>query len=264
MILSKNKNKILITPIVFGVIIILTTIIFVALDADPYFPWLPVKPDGEIVYTQMHRVLGPIYDLFYFTFQTNIILGIALITFGVHYSNHKVQTLLTIAVSYISVTFIIFWTAIAPISQLYKWQSPYWVINNVFMHFINPLYGIIYFGFKRKDIVVNSKIIQWSSLYLPAFCIQAAILYAVGSETVQENSKLVFKPCYIYKFLDFKNPLFLQLEVNGLQALAYLIDIIIIIVSPLLSLVFSKLYTKALKIKVEGSIFSFFKKEQTH
>ncbi len=260
---SQLKNK-LIAPIIIGVIILLTSLIFTILDALSIDEFMPIKPgETKYVYSTMHNLLGPAYDLFYFTFQTNFFLGICFIIFGIHHGQKYADTLFVVSICYITITFLLFWAAIAPVSALYKWKTPYWTINNVFMHLVNPLYGFVYFGIIKNKLHIDAKIIRWCSLYLPLFVILAAIIYATGSysEIDQSTGELINYHCYIYKFLDFKEPLFIPFSEN-LMWLAMLVDIVILLISPYLFLEIAWLFIKLLKIDMDGSIFKFKKIKQ--
>ncbi len=253
-----SNKKVLITPIVLGVVILIASIIFVILDSDVNFPWVlrsEKYPDKHNTY-RLYDHFGGFYDLLYFTFQTNFILGICMICYGCLFKKEKVQSYFAVSVFLITVTFLIFWLGIAPFNSAHKWKSIYWLANNFSMHLIHPLYGMIYLIIARKRIHVNIKMVHLSSLYFPIFFCFNAIIYGTCSQIQTPDGQYQFDPSYIYKFIDCKEPLGIKFSEN-LFPLAVILNILICISSPFLYLLFPLFYIKVLKLEADGKVYSF-------
>lgn len=240
-----NKNNILKINLIIGLFIVISTSIYSIIDSMPNLFAIIIPETGEKYVDELYSFFGPAYTLTYYTFQTNYIIGAVLILSFFKIKTKSFDSFFMMAVSYIVFTFFIYWTAIVPFSPSYKWNNAYWVIKNLWVHFINPLLGFYVLFLNRNIIFPKVKYIKWFSLYPMIFIAYAALVfYLGGSIEIDADGKPYFVGQYIYGFLIVDSPIFINLENNHLAAL-YVYFFIMVIAPFLISivaLVFSIIY----------------------
>lgn len=253
-IYKERKLKFLV-PFVFGVLITLNVTIWTIINGGRWFePISPTSPELPEYYNSLNRVFGPFYMLGYFTIQSNFFLGIMLIIYSFKSLSKKVQTFFFGSVVFISITFLVYWSALAFKEQTYKWNSVYYQFYNLFTHLFNPLFGISILFYVKKDLIINKKTLGKLSLYMSIFVVMNAFFYGAGSIVV--NGEL--ESAYIYSFLDLKKILFINL--TNLPALSFFINILLVVVAPLIFILISFLLILSTKVKIENNYFEWFLK----
>lgn len=253
---QEKKLKFLI-PFIFGIFIIVNVSIWTIINGGRWFE--PVGPNQQLpeYYNSLNRVFGPFYMLSYFTIQTNFFLGIMLVVYSFKSNSLKVQSMFFGSIVLISITFLVYWSAIAFKEQTYKWNNVYYQFYNLFSHLFNPIFGVSILFYVKKELVVNKLILGKFSLYMSIFIIMNSFLYGVGSIVVDGK----FEPAYVYSFLNLKKILFIDL--TNLPALAFFVNILFVIVAPLIFILISYLLLLITKIKTENHYYNWFKKLKT-
>lgn len=252
------KFNIKLFNLVIGVFILLITIFFSVCDSNPN--WFPiVNPStNEIENNSLYSFFGGAFTLSYYTFQTNYIVAIVFILSFFKIKTKSFDSFFLSSVSYIVLTFVIYWTAIVPFASSYKWNIPYWVMNNFILHFINPSLSFIVLFINRKRISVNNKYLKWFSLYPMIFVFYASLVYYLGGSVLvdDQSGEKYFQGLPIYKFLDVQSPIFINLEDNHLLAL--FVYFFIAIFSPFLMMLIMIAFIKIYRIKCNKK-YIFFK-----
>lgn len=251
---KKTKNKVDVKswkfwlPLSFGIFIIINNLIWIIINGGRWFePYDPSGPKPEY-YNDLNRVFGPVFMLFYFTIQTNLFLAAMFLFIAFKNKSILSNSLFVGSCVLITITFILYWAAIAPFSKWYTWQSAYFVIHNVFIHAINPFLGFGYLIAIRKDLIVNKRILGKCFFYVPCFLISNAILYGVGA-IVDPNDPSKVNGAAIYDFIDLQKILFIDLV--NYPWLAWIINLIVILLSPLLPTIISFIWLHIIKVKYD-------------
>lgn len=246
-------------PFTFGMIIILSTIAFCVLSGGRWFE--AIDPSTNIkdeFVNDLHRVFGPLYMIGYFTVQSNLILGVAMIIWASLPKSPRASSFFLASVSIITITFVAYWALLARSVPVYEWINPYSLISNVMLHAINPILGFSLAIAFRKNIILIKRVAGVCSLYMSFFVAYSAILYGVGA-TIENNT---ISGATIYSFLDFQNILYINLE--SMPALAIFIDIIILLAAPFLMILINYLWAKALRTKyIDDSYFGWMERIKT-
>lgn len=256
------RNKISIINLIIGLIILSSTIFFSICDSTTDF--FPIINDrGEIYTNELYSLFGSAYTLTYYTFQTNYMVAIVFILSFFGLRTKSFDTFFLMAVSYIVFTFVIYWTAIVPFSETYKWSLPYWVINNFWLHFVNPTLSFIVLFLNRKKLNIYKKYIKWFSLYPSIFIAYAALVFYLGGSIVLDptTNKYVFVGLDIYSFLNLDSPIFINLSNNRLAAL-YIYMALMCVVPFVMSLV-SLLFIYSYKLNIDKKFWWYEHKEKS-
>lgn len=208
-----------------------------------------VYPEIRMDIIAMERVFQGAKTFFYFTNQSNILLGVGLILLAFKTSNEKVKQFYFSTVVLITITFIIYW---ALISWTSDWSKPLDATISLFTHAINPILGFVVLFLIRKSLTINTKTILFTGCYLLGYFIFAFILYFA---TLQDweiivkktgEKRIVFQGVSIYKFLNFKNPLFY----SGTNVfLIILLDLFMLFLGLSIPILLSIFWLKVFKIK---------------
>ena len=247
-----NKDKFFWIPICLGIFIIINNLIWIIINGGRWFEPFPTNGTKPDYYNDLNRIFGPFYMLFYFTIQTNIFLAISFILLAC-FKSTKYQTLFGSSCFLITITFLLYWAAIAPFSEDYLWKSVYYQFYNIFVHVVNPLIGFIYLICIRKKITINKTIVGKVCLYIPAFIIMNAVLYGCGA-TIDSTTNQI-DGASIYSFLDLQHVLFINL--TKLPGLAWVINILLILVSPFIGITLSIIWIWCLRTETKHDSYYY-------
>lgn len=237
-------------PLLFGLFIILSTIVFIIMGSSAYF--YDIKPNSSREW--LYSVFGGAFYLVYFTIHTNLFLGIMLIFYTFYRKSKKTQSLLFSSVNLITLTFLLYWSAIAPKNGHYEWTNVYLMFDSIITHVVNPLIGFIFIIVNRKSLYIEKKYVGWTSLYVAIFLISNDILYAsTATKDPYQYYPNGIKGVCIYSFIDVQHVLFTNLSDH--KALLWILNVVIVIVCPFLSILTSYLWLKALKIATDDQSY---------
>ncbi|MFV8401228.1 MAGa3780 family membrane protein [Mycoplasma sp. 005V] len=148
-----------------------------------------------------------------FTWISNLAIGIGLILYAIYPKNWIAQRALFLVNTYITITFVVFWTLIFPVSIKHFEAERF--INSVIVHFLNPLICFIFVILNRKNIQITKTTIWLSSVVLVAYWFFALFLFFLGQPVlnaldIQNPTPDIYKELslVVYDFLNFKHPLF--------------------------------------------------------
>lgn len=241
-------------PLALGIFILVNTLVWIIMSGGRWFEEKDpnVKEYKEYI-NDLHRVFGPVYMLGYYTVQTNIFCGVTLICLGCFNYSTKAQSWYLGSVNLITITFVVYWTLLAP-GYSYHWNFPYFVVATVFLHGVNPIICFVLLIAIRKEMVINKRILGICSMWVMIFYIYSAILYGVAP-TIDKTTNQIHGAT-IYKFLDLRHLFFINL--SKLPALALFLNIILLIICPLIPTGISWLWIKALSIRsIDKSYFKW-------
>lgn len=235
-------------PLTLGILIILSSLIFVILNGGRWFRYNPdpqnPKPDEDV-----YRVFGGAYMLAFFTIQTNFFLGATLVVIA-FLQKGKVHSWFFGSNVLITITFLLYWTLLAPFKEdQSEWSSPFFLMSTLFTHGINPLIGFTYMILIRNELEVDKKIIGTIALYMSVYYVFSIIFYGVGGQVVKQDGKDVFQGGIIYGFLNPKKLFFIPLDSPNLIVLAILLNLMVFFIAPFLAILFSVIWIWILKIK---------------
>ncbi|MBD5423174.1 MAG: hypothetical protein HDR43_01620 [Mycoplasma sp.] len=244
-------------PFIFGLIVLISTIVFCVLSGGRWFEAQDPNATGTKEFANsLNRVFGPFYMLGYFTVQTNLFLGIMLIIYACLPNSSRAGSFFMGSVSLITMTFVIYWAALAPGVEAYQWLNAYSLISSLFLHAINPILGFVVLIALRHYLVLNKRIIGVCSMYVSFFVAYHAILYGAGA-VVGENGNV--QGAHIYSFLDVQRILFIDLK--NVPALAVFINVLILLFSPFILILVNYLWAKVLRISyIDNSYFAWMEK----
>ncbi len=238
-------------PFIFGMIVILSTLLFCILNGGRWFE--AIDPSTNIkneFINDLHRVFGPFYMIGYFTVQSNLILGVAMIVWAYLPKSARASSFFMGSISIITITFVAYWTLLARSVPIYEWTHIYSLVSNITLHALNPILGFTLAILFRKNIILIKRVIGVCSMYMSFYVAYSAILFGVGA-TVENNE---VNGATIYSFLDFQNILYTNLK--SMPALAIFIDIIILLIAPFLVILINYLWAKSLRVKyIDDSYF---------
>ncbi|MFV8478973.1 MAGa3780 family membrane protein [Mycoplasma sp. VS428] len=185
-----------------------------------------------------------------FTWISNLAIGIGLILFAIYPKSWIAQRALFLVNTYITITFVVFWTLIFPVSIKYFQAQRF--INSAIVHFLNPLICFIFVILNRKNIQVTKTTIWLSSIVLVAYWFFALFLFFLGQPVldaleVQNPGPDLYKQLalVVYDFLNFKHPLFYK---GDSVTVVVLLNLVIFIVGFLLTPGIGFAWKYALKI----------------
>ncbi|MFV8483751.1 MAGa3780 family membrane protein [Mycoplasma sp. Z473B] len=172
-----------------------------------------------------------------FTWISNLAIGIGLILYAIYPKSWIAQRALFLVNTYITITFIVFWTLIFPVS-IKNFQAQRF-INSTIVHFLNPLICFIFVFLNRKNIQITKATIWLSSIVLVAYWFFALFLFFLGQPVlnaleVNNPAPSLYKQLalVVYDFLNFKHPLFYK---GHNTAVIVLLNLVIFIVGFLLT-----------------------------
>lgn len=246
-------------PLIFGIIVILSTIIFCVLNGGRWFE--AIDPSTNIkneFINDLHRIFGPFYMIGYFTVQSNLILGVAMIVWAYMPKSARASSFFLSSVSIITITFVAYWALLARSVPIYEWTNPYSLISNITLHALNPILGFALAISFRKHIILVKRVAGVCSIYMSFYVAYSAILFGVGA--IIENGTI--SGATIYSFLDFQNILYMDLK--SMPALAIFIDIVILLAAPFLMILINYLWAKSLRVKhIDDSYFRWMERIKT-
>ncbi|MBN3534401.1 MAGa3780 family membrane protein [Mycoplasma procyoni] len=227
-------SKVKLLSFIFGLFVLTITTIFTFIDIFS-FDRAGVKP------LRMQVVFLNLSSLFYFTYQSNFLLGTALVCFGL-YNNEWIKKALFGTVTLITITFIIYWTLIAFTSD---WKNVYQSINSLITHAINPILGFIILILVRKQITINNKVLFYIGLYVFLYFVFMLVLYfstyAYYKGTLNEG-------VVVYTFGNFLKPFFYK---GGNIGVVVVLDILMFVLAFAIPLGLSLFWKAVLRIKYD-------------
>ncbi|MBU4690491.1 hypothetical protein KQ874_02160 [Mycoplasma sp. ES3157-GEN-MYC] len=237
--LYKNKlNKLF---LIFGLIVLITSLAFAIADAFTYTS----SQDSYNGTPVISIVFKNVYAFFYFTYLTNFFLGITLLMFPHFKASHKFKKSFFMSIVLITVTFVIYWALISWNPK--TWTEPYGAIRSLITHAINPILGFVALYLVRKEVTVNNKTIGILIGIVLAYFLFAFIVYFANYNVYQNNKGVV-----IYSFLDFVNPLFYK---GGNVLLIIILDILMFVLGAIIPVVFSLFWIAVYRIKYTNNIY---------
>ncbi|TPE57438.1 hypothetical protein FJO69_01650 [[Mycoplasma] falconis] len=166
---------------------------------------------------------------FTFTYITNILAGVSLITYAAMPKHLWTKRMLFLSNVYISITFIVFWSVIIPFvfTTPHFWSflkaNAAWIALTIPVHFLNPLIAIIMFIINRKNLVVSHRTMLYSFLMMISYWLFALLLFVSGirvaelflnQATPEQQSNItgidsiyLQTQVIIYPFLNFSHPM---------------------------------------------------------
>ncbi|QSB07693.1 hypothetical protein JS510_01045 [Mycoplasma tauri] len=238
----KNSNKKLdIALLISGSIVLLLTFIFIILNATTYYD----EKYNIIANTpRLQAVFKHFSSLFFFTYLSNIFLGIMLILVGLERESMKIKRMFFLSVVFITITFIVYWALISHDKK--TWKAPYYnAIKSIITHAIHPIVGFVFLIIMRKEITIDKKTISVSVLTSLFYLLFAIFLYWGSYNKIVKGRGAI-----IYTFLDFVYPLFYKS--NNLYVIISL-NILILLIATLLPIALIFFWKSILKIKFENS-----------
>ena len=246
-------------PFTFGMIVILSTVLFCVLNGGRWFE--AVDPNTNVkdeFINDLHRVFGPFYMIGYFTVQSNLILAVAMIVWAYMPKSARASSFFLSSVSIITITFIAYWALLARNVPFYEWIHPYSLISNVTLHALNPILGFSLAIAFRKHIILVKRVAGVCSMYMSLYVAYCAILFGVGA-TIENNE---VNGATIYSFLDFQNILYINLK--SMPILAIFTDVVILVMAPFLMILINYLWAKVLRVKyIDDSYFGWMERIKT-
>ncbi|WGI36332.1 MAGa3780 family membrane protein [Mesomycoplasma lagogenitalium] len=234
--LIKNKTSLII--FVFGVFILLTSIIFMIWNMVDFKDNVITENTTKLL---MKDVLKNFSSFFYFTYQSNIILGIALILVALFIENKKYLRFLFSATTLITITFIIYW---ALISWTNDWNDVPESIRSIITHAINPILGFVALFLIKEKVLVDRKLFIHTGFYVLGYFFFGFILYFATYDYIVKNTGAT-----IYSFLNFNKPLFYS---GGNLALIIFLDLIMFIIALTIPFGLAYFWKWAYKIKIDN------------
>ncbi|AIA29235.1 membrane protein [Mycoplasmopsis californica] len=224
----------------FGCIILTTTLCFIILNATAFY-----NPDQNF-YSGLPTI-GAVFkqwtSIFYFTYLTNIFLGVMLILIGWKRQSTVIKRLFFLSITLITVTFLVYWALIS-----YKkstWETAYSAIKSLITHEIHPIIGFVFLILLRKEIVLGRK-----NVYLAIGSVLVYILFAFVLYWATYNVFIQNDGATIYTFLNFAHPLFYKGANIGV---IIVLNALIIILAISLPIGLTLFWKAVLKIKFDTS-----------
>lgn len=251
---EQNKKNVLFYSL--GIFLIFNTLIWTILSGGR---WFDIIPPGETKLPEFagntHRVFGPFYMLAFFTIQTNFFTGITTTIIGFKNNSNKAKNWFFGSIVLITITFLVYWAILAPLTEPYKWSDPYFVISTIFTHGINPIIGFIVLFMIKNNFILDKKIIGWICLFMSIYIVFHSFFYSAGArleEVLDSNGdptgEFTIKFPYIYGFLDVRKILF----INGIEKFPWLvviINMVCFLIAPLIAIGLSWIWEMCLRLK---------------
>ncbi|CAT04781.1 Uncharacterised protein [Mesomycoplasma conjunctivae] len=202
--------------------------------------------------------------IFYFTYQSNILLGLALLGYTISPTKRKFQFLFATTVM-MTIVFIVFWTLIA-------WHIDFNNSKELFstatVHFLHPILAVISLFWFRKDFVLKKIGLFAAIFYMFAYYIFCLFLYIftvkqwLSNQYDDEKFVYFYTGLTIYPFLNFLHPFFYSGNNYFLIFLLNLITFLFSFILPyLVALLLINLYgIRRIEWKLRPFIYSFFKR----
>ncbi|AAT27546.1 MAGa3780 family membrane protein [[Mycoplasma] mobile] len=170
-------------------------------------------------------IFGSFEQWIFFTTISNLFVGFMMIFFAL-FSSKKLQRVFFVSISYITITFIIFWTLIAPVLNFNGGFDTFISINN---HFINPVFAFVaYFLLKKRILSVTNRTIYYSSIPIYGYLLFAMILFFSSISLMKSIDASLTSGANVYSFLNFFEPFFYR---GGSIPLVVFLNIIIVLLA---------------------------------
>ncbi|WP_416322615.1 hypothetical protein O7983_000763 [Mycoplasmopsis felis] len=227
--------------LIFGLLIIFLTSFFVIENIINFKP-KEFKEGSKVTF---HIIFQNYTSLFYFTNQSNLFLGIAMVLLSFKPNcKHRKQLFFGTTVL-ISITFIIYWVLISWNSNWNDWLGS---IRSITTHCIHPIIGFIFLWFYKKEIELNKKVFTYTSIYVLVYFFFSFILFfSTYKEWFGKKQGVI-----IYSFLDFVEPLFYK---KGNIYLVVFLDLLIFVIGFMIPFGLSWFWKSVYKIKYSKEKF---------
>lgn len=189
-----------------------------------------------------------------FTWLSNTFLVIALFIYAFHPKNYIVKQVLFLAIVYITITFVVYWTLI--FGPDLKKFTPLYFFNTFIIHAVNPILGFVVWIMNRKELEVSRKTIYLSLITMVCYYFFALITFFMAlpihnelqNVQLKENATLTKElDMTIYGFLNFTHPLFYKGTNTFVIAL---LNIVIFVFGSVLTPLIGIFWTKAFRVKI--------------
>ncbi|WAM01088.1 hypothetical protein NWE60_00010 [Mycoplasmopsis felis] len=233
---TKFKKRELLLLLIFGLLIIFLTSFFVIENIINFKP-KEFKEGSKVTF---HIIFQNYTSLFYFTNQSNLFLGIAMVLLSFKPNcKHRKQLFFGTTVL-ISITFIIYWALISWNSNWSDWLGS---IRSITTHCIHPIIGFIFLWFYKKEIELNKKVFTYTSIYVLVYFFFSFILFFnIYKEWFGKKQGVI-----IYSFLDFIEPLFYK---KGNIYLVVFLDLLIFVIGLWYLLVYRDFENQFIKLNI--------------
>ncbi|VEU76295.1 MAGa3780 family membrane protein [Mycoplasmopsis columboralis] len=201
-----------------------------------------------------------------FTWISNFLMGFSIILFAIYPKNWKTQRLMHLNVSYISITFLVFWGLIFLPAILQGNIAVDVLVSTTIVHFVTPALGMFIFIWNKKNINTSNKTIFFSSVAMILYYLFALAVFLVGKDFDQYFIKFNSDGLYhskvelsIYPFANFVEPLFYK---GGNIFVIVTLDIAILLALCSLSVFLAWFWQKVCKLPKENPYTSNFLKNK--
>ncbi|CAT05279.1 Uncharacterised protein [Mesomycoplasma conjunctivae] len=240
--------------IVIGIIILITTLAFLIMDAIVKLP-NEIEKTFSGTYVSFKHILKGFSLITYFTNQSNIILALAFLVLGIWPNKRVARNFFFSSIIWISITFVIYWALIS-------WNTSAWshvaaAFESIFLHLIHPVIGFLALIVFRREFIVSQQLYLKLSLYIFGYFFALLILYFSTYKlyTYPEgkhypSGQTIYDGAVVYNFINFKRPFFY----NGSNlALIIILDILIFLIAFLIPISVSLFWQIVLKLQVDKS-----------
>ncbi|WP_129719887.1 MAGa3780 family membrane protein [Mesomycoplasma neurolyticum] len=250
--LEQKQNK---KFLIFGIFVFITTLLGIIKNIVMYQPFIIESQTLDI-----DILFGRASSIFYFTYQTNFLLSIALIVVALRPNSMSARQFLFGSTSLITITFLVYWTLIGPFNS---WNNFWHSIVSITTHLINPLIGFYALYLIKNKLIVNKRVILIASFYFFSYFIFQALIY---SSTFKEWNYIApdgkeikfYDGISIYEFSNYSKP-FLYKE--KYMPLVIVLDLILFVLAIVFPLLISLFWKKVYKIKIQKKKFALLNKK---
>ncbi|WP_373440625.1 MAGa3780 family membrane protein [Metamycoplasma equirhinis] len=185
-----------------------------------------------------------------FTMISNIVLAVAMISYAVFPKQSKTKYFYFFACVNITITFLIYWTLIFFVSlKAGIWKNLSAAIPSFVLHAINPAIGIGILIWQRKKILLTTKNIWLTNVFVLMYFFGAMITFFIAQpilELKKIDNPYVNYGTVVYSFLNFKEPMFYK---GGKLGIVIVLDILMFTLGALLAPVLAYFWKGVLRIK---------------
>lgn len=206
----KLRDWILLATSVFAVVFIIIDAIYSSISYQSV-----AKP------TEYQLLLGPGYPFLYFTFLSNIFLAAISVTFILKRNTKIVRTLFFNGMVYMTITFVIYWALVSWTTEN-TWNNAYNAFSSIMLHLVFWVNGVVIFVLYSKDFELTHKITILTFIPVAVYFFFALVLFFSSNPNV-----------FIYSFLNFKKPLFINSSNVALLVFGNILLLILLFAIPI-------------------------------
>ncbi|TQC53954.1 hypothetical protein E1I18_01315 [Mycoplasmopsis mucosicanis] len=208
-------NKWQVVFLIFGLIVLLTSLSFVIADVIQYDANDEIQNGIPTIYAAFKQA----GTIFYFTYLSNFFLGVMLVIVAFIPNSIKLKRVFFVSVALITVTFIIYWALLSWNKK--TWETVYSGTRSTITHALNPILGFIALFLVRKTFSLDSKVDRLAiSIVIIYFVFTFVLFFASRGKYTSDNQTGVV----VYSFLNFNKPLFYP---GGKLGTIIILDIVI-------------------------------------